>query len=293
MKILLTGSSGLVGSRLLTLLRDSRQTILAPTHKQLDILNRDAVARHMKSFAPDIIIHSAAYTNATKAELERGNIRGQCFQVNVVGTRHILDAAKLTRAFVIFFSTASVFTTQKESRVFGENDRPSHDNKLSWYAVTKKRAEALVKDQKNTVIMRLSHPVSRIPGKDDYLRLMLGEYKAGKLYALFPDQKFSVTLVEDLAVATLKLCTRQRAGIYHVTSTTACSPHELISYALQKTSLQSPVLKTIPFAQFQKTVISPLRYSQYHVIMGKKTAKALKLPSRSWRQVIDCAMPSA
>lgn len=72
-KVLLTGGSGLLGQHL-------QIEADRPTHKELDILN----------FEPkpyDLIIHSAAYTDVAKAEVDRMN----CFKVNVEGTLNLLN----------------------------------------------------------------------------------------------------------------------------------------------------------------------------------------------------------
>lgn len=60
MKILVTGSSGLVGRNVVELFKTDRHELLAPTHAELDLLNRAAVSDYLQREKPDCIIHLAA-----------------------------------------------------------------------------------------------------------------------------------------------------------------------------------------------------------------------------------------
>lgn len=266
MKILLTGASGQVGKRLSKLLAPTFD-IIAPTHAEFDITKKNT---YIHAVAPDVIIHGAAIAQANIAEPQRGSTSSSAWQINVLGTKNVVNGAKDVGAFVIFLSTASVFTSNTP-RIFTEDDTPSPDKELSWYAVTKKHAEQYMKQG---AIIRLSHP-------DPYTLRLLKDYEAGTVTSLFADQKFAVTLLEDVATAITRIIQGKRTGIYHVVSRDSCSPHAIISH------LTGKALPKTPFSQFVKTAQYPLRYSQYHIIDGKKTARALDVPSRSWQQVVD------
>ena len=70
MRILLTGSSGQVGSEFLRRLRamPAGLDVIAPVRGQLDLTDADALRTAVREARPDLIIHPAAYTAVVKAE---------------------------------------------------------------------------------------------------------------------------------------------------------------------------------------------------------------------------------
>src|SRR5947207_1356907 len=92
MKILMTGGSGLLGQYLIPIIKKQSGDgnmfpiieVDTPTHEELDITGTIVPQDY------DLVIHTAAYTNVTKAEIERQ----KCFDVNVVGTKNLAEAYK-------------------------------------------------------------------------------------------------------------------------------------------------------------------------------------------------------
>ena len=60
-KILITGSSGLVGNSLIKLLNIKDYTILTPSSKKLNLLNLNSIKSYLKKNKPNQIIHLAGY----------------------------------------------------------------------------------------------------------------------------------------------------------------------------------------------------------------------------------------
>src|SRR5216683_7353929 len=92
MKILITGGSGLLGKHLIPFLKIQdgdgnlfpRVLIDAPTSKELNIVG------HVIPGDYDLIIHAAAYTDVVGAQTNKG----ECFDVNVLGTINLARAYK-------------------------------------------------------------------------------------------------------------------------------------------------------------------------------------------------------
>lgn len=57
-KVLITGASGFIGKNLVDSLKEDYY-VLAPGHKELDLLDATAVEEYLKEVKPDIVIHSA------------------------------------------------------------------------------------------------------------------------------------------------------------------------------------------------------------------------------------------
>lgn len=71
MKILLTGSRGYIGSHILKALQ-VKYTILAPSHKELDLLDAEAVRRYVTKHNITIVIHAALVGGSRKEQYVPG-----------------------------------------------------------------------------------------------------------------------------------------------------------------------------------------------------------------------------
>ena len=102
MKILITGSHGMLGTDIVNLLRekmsspthnDDLEVIEAP-HEKLDITLEDEVSDFISRHKPDIIINCAAFTNVDKCETEREI----AFKVNALGAKiHCCGCKRMRR----------------------------------------------------------------------------------------------------------------------------------------------------------------------------------------------------
>ena len=84
MKILITGSEGMLARDLISALKENNE-IIPLSRQKMDITQKDAVIKNTKSNAPDIVINCAAYTKVDTAEEERD----RAFQVNAIGVQNL------------------------------------------------------------------------------------------------------------------------------------------------------------------------------------------------------------
>lgn len=103
-KILITGSSSFLGSRLAYYLKDKYQLLL-PSHSQLNVSREEAVKAYMEEHQPDIVLHCAALSNTWYCEQHPE----ESHRVNVQGTVRIAKACKLTGAKLVFMSSDQVY----------------------------------------------------------------------------------------------------------------------------------------------------------------------------------------
>lgn len=143
-RMLLTGGSGRLGTELRALLPH----LVAPTRAELDITHPDTVAAALDRYQPDVLIHAAAYTDVARAEQERA----ACWQVNVEGTRHLVEAAWARDLLLVHLSTDYVFAGTHGG--YREDDPPGPV--LNYYALSKLVAEELVRLVPRHLILRTS-----------------------------------------------------------------------------------------------------------------------------------------
>src|SRR3989344_4929151 len=119
-KILVTGASGLVGSRFIELFK-GRYDFVTPEYHQFDLTNKEGVLKIVRSVNPDVVVNFAAYTNVSEAENQKGDESSPCWKINVEGVKNILDALPQKTHF-IQISTDNVFPgSEKDPGPYGEN----------------------------------------------------------------------------------------------------------------------------------------------------------------------------
>ena|SRR3989338_2064675 len=143
MTILITGSSGALGSELKKIFPEA----LAPNHNELDIINREQVIDFFKKKKIDIIIHTAAITSVRKCEEEKEFV----WKTNIEGTKNLVDGLIQTNLVgkFIYVSTACVF--DGHVGMYKESSIPYPEN---FYALTKLLGEQEVKKSSNYLIIR-------------------------------------------------------------------------------------------------------------------------------------------
>lgn len=103
-KILITGCSGFLGSRLALYFKDKYELLL-PTHADLNVSREEAVKAYLEEHRPDVVLHCAALSNTWYCEQHPE----ESHRVNVQGTVRLAKACKLTGAKFVFMSSDQVY----------------------------------------------------------------------------------------------------------------------------------------------------------------------------------------
>ena len=143
-KVLVTGGSGRLGTELRALIPD----IVAPTSAEMNLTDAAAVMAVIERERPDVIVHTAAYTNVGGAEKDRE----ACWNANVVGTRNVAAAANAVGAKLVHISTDYVFDGQTGG--YREDDTPGPV--VNYYSLTKLVAEEAARAATKHLILRTS-----------------------------------------------------------------------------------------------------------------------------------------
>jgi dTDP-4-dehydrorhamnose reductase len=285
-RILVTGSSGLVGSRFVELFPEKNK-LVTPDLPGFDLTDPGSVRKLYADLNPQAIIHFAAFTNVNEAEKQRDDKSGPCWRVNVEGTRHLIQQMPKSCHF-IYISTDMVFTGSGEDRgPYPEDHLPDkNSDKLTWYGYTKSVAESLIPE--SAAIVRLIYPVrAKYPPKTDYIRKPLKLFDEGKLYPLFNDQLVSLCEI-DRVCELLNINIRHKmSGIFHCSSENTGTPFDIISYLLRKVRNADDAVRPSSLTQFLKTVDNPVRYPQYGGLSVAKTEKKLNIRFGTWQEIVD------
>lgn len=103
-KILITGSSSFLGSRLAYYYRN-KYDLLLPTHNELNVSREDMVKAYLEEQRPEVVIHCAALSHTGYCEQHPE----ESHRTNVQGTVRMAKACKQTGAKLIFMSSDQVY----------------------------------------------------------------------------------------------------------------------------------------------------------------------------------------
>lgn len=215
-KVAITGSTGLVGSRVVELLKNDFEFIPL-TSQELDITNIEAVNKKLNETEYDLLLHLAAYTNVDGAETERET----AYDINVKGTENLINATIIKDVEFIYVSTGFVFDGTNPP--YYEDSQP---NPTSYYGQTKFEAEELVKD--NAMIVRVEYPYGNSPApKKDIAHVLKSLLEQGKTLSMVENSLMTPTFIDDIAYALKHLIHNYSPEIYHVVGANALSPLDL------------------------------------------------------------------
>lgn len=225
-KYLITGVKGQLGYDIKReLIKDGikESHILAIDKDEMDITNKEEVMKVIKEYNPDVIFHCAAWTAVDKAE----DMKDIVEQVNVIGTKNIVDASIEIGAKIIYMSTDYVFDGEKE----GEYKEDDKVNPQSIYGETKFRGEEEVIRNPKHFITRISW-VFGING-NNFIKTMLKLSKNHKELNVVNDQIGSPTYTVDLAKLLVDMSNSEEYGIYNATNEEYCSWAEFAEYIFE------------------------------------------------------------
>jgi len=222
-KILITGASGLIGSRIIEMLSFKYDFI--PVHQaQCDITDASSTQKYLSSIDFDMIVHLAAYTNVDGAEKEHK----LCQAINVDGTRNLFNISQQKDVQMIHISTDFVFDGRRQVTPVSDKISYTEDSipsPISFYGQTKLEAEEIVKGQ--AMIIRTSYPYRKIfEQKRDFVRSIKYLLEQGKVINMVQDSLITPTYIDDFVNALDYLIQHFTTEIYHVVGADSMSPFD-------------------------------------------------------------------
>lgn len=207
-RVLITGGSGYLGQHLVPLAVDcynvhhtffQNEPLALPGASRLDLLDRDAVLSLVEQFRPEIIIHTVGSNRPPNMEA-----------VIQDGTRHMVEAARLSQARLVHLSTDVVFDGRHGPYRESDPVNPRHA-----YGRAKAAAEEIVSSHPDHVIIRTSL-IYGLNIIDHSTKWIAAALRAGQEVTLFDDQWRNPVWVNSLSRACLELIESAYQGILHV-----------------------------------------------------------------------------
>ena len=253
-KILVTGSNGLLGQKIIEILSgietigviatslnvDKIVDVNGYNFELLDLTNHVETAYIIRTHNPDIIINTAAMTQVDKCEEQKA----ECWRINVEALKNLVKCSNDVKAHLIHLS--SDFVYDGTGGPYTENDIP---NPLSYYGLSKWEGEKIIEDQADKwAIVRtiLVYGVSRKMTRLNIVLWVKNSLEAGKPIRVVNDQFRAPTLVDDLANACIEMGVREKTGIFHISGPEMMSimdiAYKVADYYKLDKSLITPVL---------------------------------------------------
>ena len=236
MKVLITGSNGLLGQKLLHKLRvDNSIELIATsigenrvTEKEgykyisLDITNKQELEKVIYSEKPNVIINTAAMTNVDACE----DKKQECDNLNVDAVKYLSDCSLEINSHFIQISTDFIF--DGSSGPYTEEAIP---NPLSYYGLSKLKSETILLEStcKWTILRTIIvFGVAEKLSKGNLVLWAKGALEKGDPLNIIDDQFRSPTLAEDLADACILSFKKEKYGIYNASGKDIMSIFEIV-----------------------------------------------------------------
>jgi dTDP-4-dehydrorhamnose reductase len=236
MKILITGSNGLLGQKLIDLYKNKTEYELIATargnnryanlegytYESLDITNENEVAEIIKKHKPNVLINTAAMTNVDACESDKEG----CDQLNIDAVKYLVNACNENQVHLIHISTDFIFDGTHGPLLETETPNP-----LSYYGLSKlKGEEEVINYAKSWAILRtvLVYGIVSDMSRSNIVLWAKGALESGKTINVVADQFRTPTLAEDLAMGCKLAADKNAQGIYNISGKDYISVFDLV-----------------------------------------------------------------
>lgn len=277
-KILLTGSGGLVGLCLISILKAHQIKFDAPNRQVLDLLNIRAIKEYLNNNKPNVIIHLAAETNVDLCEIQRSH----AILANYESTKVIADYCKEYNCRLIYISTSGALAGNNVSQS-SEIDIP---NPVNFYSLTKVKSEEYIQNRvKSYLIIRAAWMIGITKGENK----KFAEKIYQQISSFVPSVKAvsnlygSLTSGKRLAQFIFENISAESNDIVHCASNTICSRFDIAKYIKWYTKSSTEI---IPVNACEFPLSAPRGFSEgltSEIAQYKFNYQAL-----SWEEELNC-----
>lgn len=271
MKILITGSNGMLGHDLIEVLKDKHELLLT-TSKTLDITDGDSVMDFILKSNPDIVINSAAYTDVDGCESNPD----LAYNVNGEGVKNLALACREVDCPLVHISTDYVFN--------GQNDRPWVEDDeigpISIYGKSKLEGEEHIKEILEKYFIVRTAWLYGVNGRN-FPRTMLELAQNHSEITVVYDEVGTPTYTPDLAKGISELIETDYYGTYHLTNSGNCSWCEFARYIFEVADVDVNVIP-VTASEFARPAPRP----SYSVLENRNWVENGFEPLRNYKEAI-------
>ena len=266
-KILITGSNGLLGQKLIDRILNAGNCELIATSKgknrhpiqigyiyeELDITNREEINTIINRHQPDTIINTAAMTNVDTCETERD----LCWLMNVTAVSFLIEACAKTNIRLLHLSTDFIF--DGANGPYTETDEP---NPLSYYGESKLAAEKfLMQSNIKWAILRtiIVYGVVMDLSRSNIVLWAKTALQKGEPINVVNDQWRMPTLAEDLADICLLAVYKEAQGVYNASGKDMLSIMEIVLAVADFYDLDKSLIHPISSASLNQSAKRPVK----------------------------------
>jgi len=268
MRILITGSNGLLGQKLVAILQQQVGVTVIATSRgsnklaglypnvrfvPLDVTSRIEINEVLAQESPTHLIHTAAMTNVDECELNQA----ACWLQNVTAVENLVAACEAHDVHLVYLSTDFVFSG--EEGPLAEEAVPAPVN---FYGTSKLAAERLVQASRAPwAIVRtvLVYGTAYDYGRTNIVLWVRDSLRAGKPISVVTDQLRTPTLAEDLALGCWLVACHNATGIYHISGDELLTPYQMALQVAEYFQLDSSLIATVDSSTFSQPAKRPLR----------------------------------
>ncbi|MCI2227668.1 SDR family oxidoreductase [Polaribacter sp. MSW13] len=266
-KVVITGSNGLLGQSLLNLLlkeKDKYEVIGFSRGKNrsgrtdfhycaIDITDKLLLKKQLTEIKPNVIINTAAMTNVDACE----NNKQECDALNIEVVKTLVQVSEKINSHIIHLSTDFIFDGEKGN--YKETDTP---NPLSYYGLSKlKSEEILTKSKISFTILRTILVYGKVfdMSRGNIVLWVKEMLEKNKEITIVDDQYRMPTYVEELALACKISMDKKAQGIFNVSSNNLLSIYQIAQQIATVFNLDQSLIKPISTSTLNQTAARPAK----------------------------------
>jgi dTDP-4-dehydrorhamnose reductase len=270
MRVFITGCKGQLGRALNDALAD--HTLTGCDLPETDITDREAITGVIVDAAPDVVIHTAAWTDVD------GCARNpeRAYRVNAIGTQNVALACASTGAALVAISTNEVFDGTAEDP-YREWDPP---HPINPYARSKAAGEWFTRHLLNRFYIVRTAWLYAPGGSNFPHRIIELADELGSLQVV-TDEVGNPTYAPDLAEALARLIETEVYGVYHLTNAGYASRFDFAREILRISGREDVPVERITLDAFERDSTPP-RFAP----LANTAAAALGIRPRPWQEAL-------